>query len=247
MERTPSNSRITALLLCLVLLAFSLHADNKEISMPVIKILYDNKAYRKGFEPAWGFSALVKYRGRNILFDTGGDAKILSSNMTAMGCDPKHIEFIMISHDHWDHTGGLSAVIDGGGKLVEGEGFREIVPGVYTTGYLGEAIKEQSLVIDSEKGLIVVTGCAHPGIVEIIKTAKDKLKKPVYCALGGFHLKEKSSGEIRSVIAEFRKLGVAVAGPCHCTGDKAIQAFSDEYGKDFIRVGAGEIIDFGEL
>jgi len=122
--------------------------------------------------------------------------------------------------------------------------FTRLAKGIYSSGPLGEAIIEQALIIDTPKGLVVLTGCAHPGILKIVEQAKRSLGKPVYAVLGGFHLAEKSGKEIEAIIAEFKKLGVAYAGPCHCTGEKAIKQFGAEYGGKFITIGAGSIINF---
>ena len=58
---------------------------------------------------------------------------------------------------------------------------------VYLTGEMGFSIKEQSLILNTPEGLIVITGCAHPGIVEIVKKAKAMLNRDIYLAIGGFH------------------------------------------------------------
>lgn len=103
-------------------------------------------------------------------------------------------------------------------------------------------IKEQSLILDTDKGLVVVTGCAHPRIVKIISTAKELLKKDVYMVLGGFHLSGFSEKEIEEIIARFRSLGVKKVGPCHCSGDKCRIIFAKEYLDDFITIGVGKEI-----
>jgi len=236
--------------------------------MPVIKIYYDNTSVNKEIKPDWGFSALVKYRGRNILFDTGGNAQVLAENMKKMGSDPKSIEFVVVSHEHWDHVGGLSAILRPGQKvyflksfpeslkdkvkasgagLFEVAGFQEIIPGVYTTGELGGVLKEQSLILDTDKGLIIVTGCSHPGIVEIVRRSKELLKKEVYFVIGGFHLGALGAGQVEKIIAELKDLEVKKLAPCHCTGEKAISLFQKEFGNDFLKVGAGSILDTSKL
>ncbi|MGM0532240.1 MAG: MBL fold metallo-hydrolase, partial [Bacteroidota bacterium] len=96
----------------------------------------------------------------------------------------------------------------------------------------------QSLMIHSKKGLIVMTGCAHPGIVRIVKKAKELTgKESVYLVVGGFH---RPPG---STVQEFSELGVEKVAPTHCTGDEVKNAFEEEYGKDFVEYGVGKIIE----
>ena len=120
----------------------------------------------------------------------------------------------------------------------------EIVDGIYTTGPLGNEIKEQSLIIKSEKGLIILTGCAHPGIVKIIEKARETFPgENVYLVLGGFHLGGASDSELKAIINDFRKLGVQKVAPCHCSGDKTRLLFEEEYQENFINNGVGKIIN----
>jgi 7,8-dihydropterin-6-yl-methyl-4-(beta-D-ribofuranosyl)aminobenzene 5'-phosphate synthase len=119
-----------------------------------------------------------------------------------------------------------------------------ICKGVYSTGELGMGVKEQSLIIRTDKGILVVTGCAHPGIVKIIKTAKNLIGGDVLLIMGGFHLAGTSKSEIEAIISEIKELGVRYAGPCHCSGDLARQLFKIEYGHNYIDVGVGRIIRF---
>ena len=77
---------------------------------------------------------------------------------------------------------------------------------------MGDAIKEQSLIIDTPKGLIIVTGCSHQGIVNILKRAKDVLDRPIHLVFGGFHLGNKSEAEVQEIIANFKELKVEKCG-----------------------------------
>src|SRR3989339_2068614 len=95
--------RIIILLLCFI----STVIVTPSLSMPEIKIIYNNTSIQKGMKPAWGFSALIKYNDKNILFDTGGKPDLLLGNMKALNISPEAITDIFISHGHWDHTGGL--------------------------------------------------------------------------------------------------------------------------------------------
>jgi 7,8-dihydropterin-6-yl-methyl-4-(beta-D-ribofuranosyl)aminobenzene 5'-phosphate synthase len=231
-----------------------------------ITVIYDNNPYKAGLETAWGFSCLIRGTEKTILFDTGGDGLLLLRNMKALGIDLKEIDLIFISHIHRDHVGGLWNIIernpkvivyipksfpdsfkkevkDHGITLIEIRRPMKICERVYSTGELGSDIKEQSLIVQDERGLIVITGCAHPGIVEVANKAKDLIKGDVLLVMGGYHLVGKSKGEIECIISDFKKIGVRYVGPCHCTGDKARQLFEKEYQRNYIAVGVGKVID----
>jgi len=235
-----------------------------------ITVSYDNNPYKERLKTAWGFSCVIRGTEKTILFDTGGDGSILLTNMEELGINPKEIDLVVLSHIHGDHVGGLPSFLrknpgvvvylpksfpkgfkDGvkeyGAKIVEVQGPLKICEGVYSTGELGTWIKEQSLIIYTEKGLIVITGCAHPGIVKVVNKAKDLAKGDVLLVMGGFHLGGESKGEIENIISSFRKLGVSYVGPCHCSGDTARQLFKQEYGENFINVGVGRVVTMNDL
>ena len=229
-----------------------------------ITIVYDNNSFDARLKRAWGLSALVEYHDQTLLFDTGGDGRILLENMRVLEIDPARIQSIVLSHAHGDHTGGLSALLDGGNQpsvyllpsfadtykhqLGLVTQVNEVTPGqviadeILTTGEIGGNIPEQALVIRTGEGLVVITGCAHPGIVRIIERAMELTGDPVYLVLGGFHLGNKSEAEISAIIADFQRLGVQNVAPCHCTGERAIAMFADEYRQAFIQAGVGKVI-----
>jgi 7,8-dihydropterin-6-yl-methyl-4-(beta-D-ribofuranosyl)aminobenzene 5'-phosphate synthase len=209
----------------------------------IISNVYDNTAFDPKFKTGFGFSCLIKINNKYILFDTGGDSPTLLANMETLGIKPAQIDVVILSHSHGDHTGGLQGFLEKNPDVAiyKPTSFSKptkLFENVYTTGALGTGIKEQSLVIDAAKGLIVITGCAHPGIVDIVKTAKRMLNRKIYLVLGGFHL-----GDATEVIKEFRLLGVEKVAPCHCTGDTAVQQFKEEYEDDFIENGVGKVIN----
>jgi len=231
-----------------------------------ITILFDNYLYKEGLETGWGFSCLVTGLEKVILFDTGADGSILLSNMEKLKIEPKTIDTIFLSHQHFDHTGGLFNLLDKnfnyviylprsfteslkqkiekcGAKSIDVSSSIEICKNAWTTGELGTWIKEQSLVLKTPKGLVVITGCAHPGIVNIIKKVTELFKKKIYLAMGGFHLAGWSDSEIKSIIRDFKVLGVRKVAPSHCSGDRTIELFEQEYGKNFIRIGVGSTIE----
>ena len=190
-----------------------------------ITIVYDNQVEKMGLRAGWGFSALIEDQDvPPLLFDTGADSPTLLHNMKKLNINTTSIETIVISHAHGDHTGGLSEIlkINGRARLFLPSSFREALPGsnvtivedameicasIFSTGEL-EAI-EQSLAIKTDKGIFVVTGCAHPAMRGILKAAS-KFGK-VYGIAGGFHgFRDFSLFENLSLIY-----------PCHCTQYKS--------------------------
>jgi 7,8-dihydropterin-6-yl-methyl-4-(beta-D-ribofuranosyl)aminobenzene 5'-phosphate synthase len=213
-----------------------------------ISILYDNEA-RPGFQAAWGFSCLIEHDGVKVLFDTGSDTRVLKHNMVLLGVKPEHIDTIVISHDHWDHSGGLPVALHPGQtvylpasasgglkrragmgvRLVEVEGAMEVAGDIHSTGEMGSGMREQSLALMTEKGVMVVTGCAHPGLKNIME------------ACGRW-------GEVRGVIGGFHDFdelglleGMDLIGPCHCTFMKA--RIRRMYPETTVTVRAGEVLE----
>lgn len=237
-----------------------------DMKNPVITVIYDNNPYKEGLETGWGFSCVIKGLEKIILFDTGGDGQRLLANMKKLGIDPEEIDIVVLSHIHGDHVGGLQTVLREnpkiivylpisfpesfkdevkgyGAKVVEIQRSLKICENVHSTGELGTGIKEQSLIVRSGKGLIIITGCAHPGIVEVLNKARDLMKDNIFLVMGGYHLGAKGIGELEKIISSFKKLGVRYVGPCHCTGDAARELFKKEYKNNFINVGVGKIIN----
>jgi 7,8-dihydropterin-6-yl-methyl-4-(beta-D-ribofuranosyl)aminobenzene 5'-phosphate synthase len=229
-----------------------------------ITIIYDNNDFDQRLKTAWGFSALVEYHDHTLLFDTGGDGPMLLENMRILGIEPTQIESVMLSHGHADHTGGLGGLLEYGARptvymppsfsslfkkqvskkteVIEVTPGLTIAAGLFTTGEMGRSIPEQALIIQTEQGLVIVTGCAHPGIVEIVEHAQTLLNGQVRLVLGGFHLGGKRKAEIDAILTDFRRLEVEQVAPCHCTGDQAIAMLAAEYGEDYIQAGVGRRI-----
>jgi len=231
-----------------------------------LTILFNNVPYDKNLTTAWGFSCLIQHPEKTILFDTGGDGNILLSNMRRLAIDPKDITSIVLSHIHGDHTGGLWRFLDEnndvtiylpesfpvkfkdevkkkGAKVVSIYNPIEIYRDVYSGGEMGTWIKEQYLILKTRKGLVIVTGCAHPGIVTMVRHGKEWLKDRVYLVLGGFHLMGYTDSQIKKVIKELKEMGVEKIAPSHCTGENAIYLFKEAWGKNFIDGGCGAVMN----
>ncbi len=230
-----------------------------------ITILFDNIPSDPRLTTGWGFSALIEFNGEILLFDTGASGPVLLQNMKVLGIDPARVRHVVISHTHEDHTGGLADFLAasshppvfllsefGSGfvqsvkdqtEVVETAPGMEIVEGILTTGdYFGGPIHEQALVIRTSKGLVVITGCAHPGIVPIVEQAVALTGESVYLVMGGFHLLDKIERDFVRVLKDFRRLGIQKVSASHCTGEIMILRFAAEYGENWIAVGAGSVI-----
>jgi 7,8-dihydropterin-6-yl-methyl-4-(beta-D-ribofuranosyl)aminobenzene 5'-phosphate synthase len=236
------------------------------ITSPVtVKILYDNYVHVDGFEADWGYSILIEGLEKTILFDTGTKPEIFENNFKKAGVDAGEIDYLIFSHEHYDHTGGLTAFIkmrtgipaiitpSFTGKFKSSlvklgleplivNGYGRICNDLYTSGEFDYEIAEQALVLDTKNGLVVMTGCSHPGITEMLKKIKSDFNKNVFMVFGGFHLSQKSDKEMEAIIGDMKDLGIIKCGATHCTGDKQIQLFKEAFGKDYFELGVGNVI-----
>ncbi len=240
------------------------------LSELAITIVHDNYPCVDSLKTAWGFSAFVTGPEKTILFDTGSDGTLLLENMAKLQIDPAGIDIVALSHIHGDHTGGLTGLLNEnprvqvflpgsfparfktavqgrGAALVEVKEPQEICKNVYTTGALGRRIKEQALVIRTEQGLIVLTGCAHPGIARIVKEIRRLHEESILLVMGGFHLEWVMKGRVESIMAAFLSYGIRYVAPTHCSGDKARQLFRQSYGPGYLDAGVGKTITLLDL
>jgi 7,8-dihydropterin-6-yl-methyl-4-(beta-D-ribofuranosyl)aminobenzene 5'-phosphate synthase len=229
-----------------------------------ITVLYDNTTLRPEAKAARGFSCLVEGLEQTVLFDTGRNGDILLANMEALHVRPEAIDVVVLSHGHDDHTGGLaqfvadnadvavyypassSAAAIGraqatGASLAPVDAPVSICSGLIVTSPLGSPA-ESALLIDTRRGYVLVTGCAHPGIVEMVAAASALVGGPISTVLGGFHLVSHPVGQVEGIIQGLRELGVERCGPSHCTGEAATAQMRAAFGEGFIAMGVGAII-----
>jgi 7,8-dihydropterin-6-yl-methyl-4-(beta-D-ribofuranosyl)aminobenzene 5'-phosphate synthase len=233
-----------------------------------LTVLYDNHEHTPGLRTAWGFACLVEGLEKTILFDTGGDGRILLGNMERLRIIPTVVDAVVLSHVHADHTGGLLAFLGrnpevtvfmpksfpaslkrdakrAGATCIDVSRSTEICRHAFSTGELGTSIKEQALAVETAQGLIVITGCAHPGIVSVVTKAKEVTGGNVHLVLGGFHMSGMSEAEVRSVIEDLTRLGAERVGPCHCSGEGTRRLFRSAYGDRCMSVGVGWRLQLG--
>ena len=233
--------------------------DGKTVSM-TIKVVYDNYSHDDALQTDWGFACLVSGPEKTILFDTGKRGDLLMANIEKMAIRPKDVDVVIISHNHGDHTGGLLPFLRVNPEVPvflpanTPEVFVEdvqqlaadatvvskptkICQGTVVLGPMGDQIVEQALVLDTVKGLVIITGCSHPGIVAIAKRAKAELHRDIHMILGGTHLLRHSEEDLQGVIDELKQLGVQKVAATHCSGDKAISMFRDAFGDGFVTMG----------
>ncbi len=234
-----------------------------------VKIIFDKAALDKRFHAGWGLSVLIEDK---ILFDAGEKGLWLIENLKNAGVDISGIKSVVISHDHWDHTGGLWDVLEmraqlpvyacpgfgrefkqkvreSKGRLIETERVMEISENVFVTGeipgeYKGQYMPEQALVIKTEKGITIITGCSHPGILKITEKVKQAFAGyNLYLILGGFHLLDSGRRAIDYAARKLADLGVEKAAPIHCSGPEAEEIFKTIYGENFIQVKIGQELE----
>ncbi|MBN2406319.1 MAG: MBL fold metallo-hydrolase [Elusimicrobia bacterium] len=235
-----------------------------------LTVIYDNYQYAAGWETGWGFSCLAENdSGERLLFDTGDNQGKLLRNLSLSGTAHDKITALTFSHSDWDHVDGAWELlglpgnmhvytpgcfgrefigkVESSGKqqTVIGAEKKEIIKGIYVTPVFARPFKrkEQSLVIKSAEGLVLVTGCAHPGILYIAGKVKKMFSENIYMALGGFHLMDYGVPAVSRLADSLRSEGIRKFAPSHCTGKEQIEVFEDRFGDDYIKMGSGRTIE----
>lgn len=271
-----------------------------------LTIIVDNKA-AEGLLCEHGFSAWIEVAGRRLLFDTG-QGEALAGNADRLGLDLCTADTLVLSHGHYDHTGGVPLVIaraptaeiyvhpkatgprysirDGVAKqismpaaartalethavgvrwtsravqLAAGLGITGPIPRltdfedtggpffVDADGAQPDPIEDDlALWMRTDRGLVVVVGCSHAGLVNTLRHALKLSGEPrLHAVLGGFHLNEASEVRLARTMAELQELGPDLIVPCHCTGDAAVERLRQSFGERVLPGSAGAVFRFG--
>lgn len=213
--------------------------------------------------------AFRKEKRSAVLMDTSGSFNDLFGNASKLGIDLSSVEVVFISHWHGDHCGSLSHVLpllrsstpvyvptessswirrisEGGADPKVCFQPIEFMDGVMSTGRVGGGISEHSMVLNvMGKGLVVLAGCSHPGIVNIVKHAQQVSGAvKIYAVIGGLHISSVREGVY--VAKSLREMGVELLSPCHCTHADAKRGIARVMGeKGYLRNGSGKTISIG--
>ncbi|MGC9781434.1 MAG: MBL fold metallo-hydrolase [Candidatus Heimdallarchaeota archaeon] len=239
------------------------HVDSVEIT-----VLVDN--YANGtLQAPWGVSMLVETNNQTILVDTGPDPDALRNNANVLGKDLSLVDYIVISHEHRDHVGGLSymaethpnitvyvphfmdsfvktGIEDLGFDVVDNHLTTILSPGIALVGELRGPPYEHALTVNvANVDLVVVVGCSHLGVENIVAKAIEDLEVDPYLVIGGFHLDYASTDVISNTATKLIDLGVDKIYPIHCIGNLIRnyieENYPDNYGEGC--VGTHLIID----
>jgi 7,8-dihydropterin-6-yl-methyl-4-(beta-D-ribofuranosyl)aminobenzene 5'-phosphate synthase len=291
----PTNFR----LICCVLLGLSTLGFAREDGR--VTVLYDAFGNAENLKKDWGFSVLVEYSGKKILFDTGNNAETFAHNVKAMRVDLKDLDFVVISHRHGDHTSGLNYLLKVNPKVkiyapaelfgvfgstlpkgfyknvdtlpnsmryfggAEPEAFpsgspwpeanfvsvdkpTEVAPGIFLIPTVSSVkgtleLRELTLAINTPLGLVLVVGCSHPGVEEILRAAS-ATNPHIHMVLGGLHLVKTSDADIGTLaVALHDKWRIDRIAPGHCTGEPAFAKLKQVFGSSYLYAGLGSRID----
>ncbi len=232
---------------------------------PEITVLVDDRSFDESrVKPIHGLSVYVEYMGQYILFDTGANPSVLRDNSEALDIDLSLLDAVIISHLHTPHTGGIQYVgwVAPSTKTyipyASGHHFEQIVrrnglvpvevidwikilPYVYVSKPYYGPPWEHFLVIDTDRGLYIFTGCMHPDPHDVLESISGYFGKDIYAIIGGLHL-DNAPDKIVFSTAEYLSSRASYIVPLHCSGLKFIEYMARHYPSKLVKVMAGSTI-----
>lgn len=234
-----------------------------------ITVVYDNRNTNPLLQEGWGLSLFVEFEKKKILFDAGGNRESFLANLERLRVPLNEITDVVISHKHWDHIAGLESVLRKVSDttkvylpkffpgwllrrkfrtlcFVPPSSFREIDQNISSFSMRASFwLHEQILVISTVQGLVLLTGCAHPGIIRIIDETKFRFpEKKIRAIVGGFHLYKEDLECTNNIVRAFQAHEIEKVAACHCSGEHVQKQFQKVYGSNFLLVGTGSEIHF---
>lgn len=274
------------------------------MSIKITTLVENTKGEHLGLINEHGLSFYIEMNGHRLLFDAGQSDAFLK-NAEQLRIDLSSLEYVVLSHGHYDHSGGLRALTEkakkfeliiGGDFFLEKYGYAdnsyeflgnnfdekflsakgipyrrvtqeltELCPGVFvltafprvhTDEIINPRFKvlrngafeqdnfydELLIALDTPKGIVVLLGCSHPGMRNLLDAVRARLKKPIYAVLGGTHLVEAHGPSLEKSLDFLRSGAVEIVGVSHCTGQEAVSLlngsgekyFSNRTGTSFI-------------
>ena len=274
--------------------------------LTITTLIENSPGEHKGLRSEHGLCLHIDTGAHRLLFDAGQSGAILD-NAARLNIDLSRLDQVVLSHGHYDHSGGLRALAGAarGFRLTVGQGFftpkyaqrgsaceflgndfgpdfleqqgvpwsyldeplREIAPGAWAltdfprrrpdetvnprfvlrtdSGFAPDRFDDEVLLaLDSPRGLVVLLGCSHPGVKNMLDAVRERLDRPIHAVLGGTHLVEAARPGLEAARDYFLAHGIAVVGVSHCTGDPAMDLLQG-LGERFFhnRTGSALIVD----
>lgn len=276
------------------------------MDLKITTLMEDNSGVDSRLYNEHGLSFYIEIDGIKILFDTGKSGDFIK-NAELLKVDLNKLKYVLLSHGHYDHSGGFRKLVDkveNSYELIVGEKFfnkkYKVIEGKKYK-YIGNSFDEEFvneknieikyikedifhitenimifsnfkksndfeminekfqikqdenyvlddfgdeivLVVKSEKGLIVILGCSHVGVVNILEAIVERTGMPIYSIIGGTHLVEADELRLNGTIKFLKEKDIQVLALCHCTGENAVREIQHEFQDRFLHNSTGNII-----